>query len=276
MNSKYKYLKRIAVALIILWLIRPLLFNFFRIDFATEEYLSFYKSLWLFLLPSAIIILMLLSWKKDSSALIKGIASVVVFIGVFFFVSILNIFSTGCVRTFSEPDFTSTQVASKLKIMDVSCGAWDSDRPLNELVELSYITKYLIHYKKVEEKLFSGVDFKKSRTLYVDTRILFDSILHVSIYPPECPFTIENALKDIKKDSMKIVIQGGISGFGEENTHKSEEFQSKYKLEFEYVGCVRLWNTANEDLHGYNDKIFEHLRNKYGVDVKEEFEEIWK
>jgi len=108
----------------------------------------------------------------------------------------------------------------------------------------------------------------------------FDSILSDTSWTsffnlPECPFTIENAITDIKNDSLKIVIHGGFVGFGDIDSIRSDNFQKKYNVTFKYVGCVRNWDEKNEDTHGYNDKIFEYLRRKYGKGMIKEFQSIW-
>ncbi len=91
----------------------------------------------------------------------------------------------------------------------------------------------------------------------------------------ESPFTIENALNDIKQDSMKIVIHGGFQGFGDIDYNRSKQFETNYNVQLEYLGCIRLWDTKNEDTHGYNEKVFEHLTRKYGAKVRIEFKRIW-
>lgn len=74
---------------------------------------------------------------------------------------------------------------------------------------------------------------------------------------------------------MMIVIHGGLMGFGDMDEGRSQTFQKKYKVQFEYLGCIRSWDIEKEDTHGYNEKIFEYLTDKYGEVVRKDFKGIW-
>lgn len=103
-----------------------------------------------------------------------------------------------------------------------------------------------------------------------------DQIMYASksVSPPS-PYTIENAVTDIESDSLKIVIRGGFTGFGDIDKYRSTVFEQKYNVKLRYVGCLVYYDTKNEDIDGYNSKIFEHLVNKYGEIVKMDYENIW-
>lgn len=121
------------------------------------------------------------------------------------------------------------------------------------------------------------LDLKIDTALIYNTNFQIDSTFATSFdfKLPECPYTVENAIKDLKNDSMIIVIHGGFTGFGDIDEVRSQTFQKKYKVQFEYLGCIRSWDIEKEDTHGYNEIIFEYLTDKYGEVVHEEFKEIW-
>lgn len=94
-------------------------------------------------------------------------------------------------------------------------------------------------------------------------------------WPPPCPYTIENAKKDIENKTLTIVILGDFTGFQELNEIKKESFQIKYNVDFEYIGCLRNWEIKDEDFSGYNKTILDYLVNNYGTEVLKEYDEIW-
>lgn len=91
----------------------------------------------------------------------------------------------------------------------------------------------------------------------------------------ECPYTVENAIKDIKQDSLKIVIQIGFTGLEDYNKRRALEFQAQYNVNFDFLGCMRGWDVNEEDTYGYNEIIFKHLVEKHGEYIKQEFDHIW-
>ena len=46
-------------------------------------------------------------------------------------------------------------------------------------------------------------------------------------------------------------------------------------MKLRYVGCLVYYDTKNEDIDGYNSKIFEYLVSKYGEIVKMDYDNIW-
>jgi hypothetical protein len=100
----------------------------------------------------------------------------------------------------------------------------------------------------------------------------------VSIDPielPECPYTIENAEKNIENEFYSIVISGGFQGFPEMDSSRCALFQKKYNVSFSYEGCMRVYDITNEDFEGYNKTMFEALTLRYGAIVKTEFNALY-
>lgn len=92
---------------------------------------------------------------------------------------------------------------------------------------------------------------------------------------PPCPYTIKTAKENIEKDSIVLVIEGGLTGFPKMDEHQLYYFSSKYNLAFDYVGCVKHWDNSNEDINGYNQVIMNYLKTKYGEKVTIEYNKIF-
>jgi hypothetical protein len=60
------------------------------------------------------------------------------------------------------------------------------------------------------------------------------------------------------------------------NEIRTKAFQEKYKVEFEYLGCMRWWNSKDEDVNGYNNTTLEYLVSTWGNVVKKEFEDMYE
>lgn len=117
---------------------------------------------------------------------------------------------------------------------------------------------------QAEIPLFNLDDYSNSSIIIIQDSAQF-----------ECPYTIEKAEQDIEQNSLKIVINIGFTGLGHVNEEKHNQFQKKYNVQFNYLGCVRIWDIEKEDTRGYNETIFEYLTQLHGDNVKQEFDEIW-
>ncbi|HET9277110.1 MAG TPA: hypothetical protein VFN95_02970 [Flavitalea sp.] len=74
-----------------------------------------------------------------------------------------------------------------------------------------------------------------------------------------CYYTREKAAADIKQNTAKILIQGGIAPI---IYTTDKEFFDKYKVAYYVFGCVAPENV--ECLNQYNRAIFEHLDRTFG------------
>ena len=114
-----------------------------------------------------------------------------------------------------------------------------------------------------------------------DTLQYKDSPLDLSIITlkhtlnyPDCPFTKENAIRDIKNDSVSLVIHGGFIGF-QNDSIKSDYFQARYNVSFYYQGCISEWKEGTCETYEYNEKILNYLVQKYGEQVRTAYKDIW-
>ena len=109
----------------------------------------------------------------------------------------------------------------------------------------------------------------------LDISSLVDTSIFVAdINLPESPYTIENAQTRIRNGKPSIVIRGGFTGFPEMDDTRVEQFQKKYKVDFEYVGCVTWYDKNTEDISGYNQTIFDYMEIVYGARFKSDFEQL--
>ena len=90
-----------------------------------------------------------------------------------------------------------------------------------------------------------------------------------------CPYTIESAKKRIKDKYVSLVIHCAFLGCPDMDKGKRDRFMKKYKVEFEYLGCMISWDRKDEDTEGYNETMFRHLVQKYGEIVKADYEDIF-
>ncbi len=141
---------------------------------------------------------------------------------------------------------------------------------INCLTLLLFVTILQVSYSQDNDSLESE--------LILDTLIDISWIYDIEVTTEQivisCPYTVENAIKDIKNNSPKLVVQIGFTGPRIINQTKSTAFQKKYNVNFEYLGCIRGWNIEDEDVPGYNETILAHLSKKYGNQVREEFKAI--
>ena len=95
--------------------------------------------------------------------------------------------------------------------------------------------------------------------------------LTTTIQLPACPYTVENALKDIQENRLSIVISGGFQGFPAMDVANTEKFKQTYNVQFEYIGCLRSYDPEKEDIEGYNEIIYQHLDVIYGTKWRSDF-----
>ncbi len=115
-------------------------------------------------------------------------------------------------------------------------------------------------------------------TVIPNFKLRFDrtEIIRSERFNEECPYNINMAKKAIESNQLSIVIHGGIIGFPEANEKNKEKFLKKYNVQFDYLGCIRMWDVMEEDPHGYNETILEHLSKTVDKNVRKELEQIWK
>lgn len=75
----------------------------------------------------------------------------------------------------------------------------------------------------------------------------------------ECKINKTLAINDIKQDSIKLYLAGGIVPFA--NSLEDNEFEHKYEIEYYEFGCTP---PTFECIEEYNKVIFAYLDEKYG------------
>jgi hypothetical protein len=116
----------------------------------------------------------------------------------------------------------------------------------------------------------------KTEPSVISSQVFDTNMTHIQFKLPSCPYTIENANKNIENDQFELVICGAFTGFPEEDQKKSEAFRKKYNISFCYVGCIRFYDPAGEDIDGFNKIMKNHLKSKYGSKCLAEYEAIFK
>ena len=75
----------------------------------------------------------------------------------------------------------------------------------------------------------------------------------------ECFYTRERALADIKNNTAKILVQGGIASV---LYPADKAFLEKYKISYYIFGCVAP--ESGDCLNEYNKAVFDHLDKAFG------------
>ena len=81
----------------------------------------------------------------------------------------------------------------------------------------------------------------------------------------ECFYTRERALADIKNNTAKILVQGGIASV---LYPADKAFFEKYKISYYIFGCVAPDNV--DCLNDYNKAVFDHLDKTFGKGWRKE------
>lgn len=81
----------------------------------------------------------------------------------------------------------------------------------------------------------------------------------------ECFYTRERALADIKNNTAKILVQGGIASV---IYPADKAFLEKYKISYYIFGCVAP--ESGDCLNDYNKAVFDHLDKTFGKGWRKE------
>ena len=136
-----------------------------------------------------------------------------------------------------------------------------------------------LSYGQTTPKDSIALDSKQSLPLFsLEYRIISDSNC-CTYTPPPCPFTLHKAEEAIAKDSLVMVLFESMMHTGPEpqfDENQVTAFESTYGVSLFSMGCVRLWDSADEDLYGYNELIMDHLIGKYGEAVKQDYKALYR
>ena len=160
-KRKFINLKILSFITIGTWLVRPILFNIFNIDYANGNIELLNDILWMILVPISIGIISLESYKRQINKS-KGIMGIVVAVVLTFFVLlIINLFNL-CGLTYSDPIYKNRNNNSIICTRTYDCGAYDSD-PSTELVEMTNYYGIIICYSDVDLKTIDNNDWIKQK-----------------------------------------------------------------------------------------------------------------
>lgn len=121
-----------------------------------------------------------------------------------------------------------------------------------------------------DQKISMIAESEKVPFFAADTLISF-----VQFKLPPCPYTRENAKRNIDSNYVSLIIRGGFQGFPKEDLKKSEAFRKKHHVQFDYLGCDRFYDPEGEDLSGYNQIMKDYLVKRYGAKCMTEYEAIF-
>lgn len=155
MKPRIDLLKSVAWIIIGLWLTRSILFRLLNIDFVSMEVARDFRQMWLILIPFAVGILIVKSWKEHLSGTKKILglsAGIVLSTGL---ILVLNFFSGFCEWRFTEPLIRQKVDNIEIRKRYLDCGAGDSD-PTYQLVETYSIGNYLLKYSEITEEEING------------------------------------------------------------------------------------------------------------------------
>ena len=136
---------KIALALILIWTLRPPLFWLIGLEITCPELILKYRSIWLFLLP--ISYLLTLGLVKNISfnkkLLLSEILPRVICAGVSVFFVFLSLFPNMCGWHERETVLISKHSNSRIVVMDFGCGATDSSPPSIQYRKITRLGKHL-------------------------------------------------------------------------------------------------------------------------------------
>lgn len=141
----------ISLAILFIWMFRRVIFRLVHIDFATIEITKDFRKIWIFLIPLALINLIVNSWNIKTSAFTKflGIISgAVVAPCVLIFFSFISEF---CVLRYDYVKYEHKTENLIIQNRFVDCGATTSGEPY-ALAMTRNVGKYFIKYKIIDEE----------------------------------------------------------------------------------------------------------------------------
>jgi hypothetical protein len=142
-----------ALFFIVLWLNMPIIRLILSLEFASDSFYISYKEFLFYAVPIAMLLTLFGTLKSsDRKLIIVGkILGTIAVVFVTILIMIMSMFIDMCGWTDSQVLYKNkNNIDRKIIIREYGCGAYDSDLPNIEVLEVQSFTKYFIRATKID------------------------------------------------------------------------------------------------------------------------------